>query len=63
MRLRLADLYAAYDNALDEGELERWPEFFTADCLYQVLPRENYEAGLFAAVMYAESRAMLADRA
>lgn len=62
LRLRLADLYAAYDTALDEGELERWPEFFTMDCLYQVLPRENYDSGLFAAVMYAESRAMLADR-
>ena len=24
LRLRLADLYAAYDTALDEGELERW---------------------------------------
>ena len=62
LRLRLADLYTAYDTALDEGELERWPDFFTEDCLYQVLPRENYEAGLPAAVMFAESRAMLADR-
>jgi salicylate 5-hydroxylase small subunit len=62
LRLRLADLYAAYDTAFDEGEWERWPEFFTEECLYQVLPRENYDAGLFAAVIYAESRAMLADR-
>ena len=62
LRLRLADLYAAYDAALDEGELERWPDFFAERCLYQILPRENYDAGLFAAVMYAESRAMLADR-
>ena len=62
LRLRLADLYTAYQTALDEGELERWPDFFTANCLYQVLPRENYESGLFAAVMFAESRAMLADR-
>jgi 3-phenylpropionate/cinnamic acid dioxygenase small subunit len=62
LRLRLADLYAAYDTALDEGELERWPDFFTEQCLYQVLPRENYDAGLFAALIYAESRAMLVDR-
>jgi len=62
LRLRLADLYAAYDSALDEGELERWPDFFTEDCLYQVLPRENYDAGLPAALIYAESRAMLVDR-
>jgi salicylate 5-hydroxylase small subunit len=62
LRLRLADLYAAYDTALDESELERWPDFFTENCLYQVLPRENYDAGLHAALIYAESRAMLADR-
>jgi salicylate 5-hydroxylase small subunit len=62
LRLRLADLYAAYDIALDEGQLERWPDFFTEACLYQVLPRENYDAGLHAALIYAESRAMLTDR-
>lgn len=62
LRLRLADLYAAYDTVLDESDWERWPDFFTETCLYQVLPRENYEAGLFAALVYAESRAMLADR-
>ena len=62
LRLRLADLYAAYDAALDEGDWAHWPEFFTEDCLYQVLPRENYDSGLPAALIYAESRAMLADR-
>ena len=45
LRMRLADLYCAYSDALDEGELERWPEFFTEDCVYKVIPRENYEAG------------------
>lgn len=62
LRLRLADLYAAYDAVIDEGDWTRWPEFFTEDCVYQVLPRENYDAGLPAALIYAESRAMLADR-
>ena len=62
LRLRLADLYAAYDDALDEQLWERWPEFFTQTCLYKVLPRENFELGLPAAMVYCESRAMLADR-
>lgn len=62
LRLRLADLYAAYDDALDEGDWERWPEFFTDTCNYKILPRENYEAGLPAAMVYCESRAMLRDR-
>ncbi len=62
LRVRLGDLYAAYDAALDEGEYERWPEFFTAACLYKIMPRENYEAGLPVGIVYAESREMLADR-
>ena len=62
LRLRLADLYAAYDCALDEREWERWPEFFTENGLYKVLPRENFDQGLPAAMVFCESRAMLADR-
>jgi 3-phenylpropionate/cinnamic acid dioxygenase small subunit len=62
LRLRLADLYAAYDDALNEGEWERWPEFFTETASYKVLPRENFDQGLPAAMVYCESRAMLRDR-
>ena len=60
--MRLADLYSAYSDALDEGELERWPDFFAEDCLYKIIPRENYDAGLPIALIYCESRAMLVDR-
>jgi 3-phenylpropionate/cinnamic acid dioxygenase small subunit len=62
LRLRLADLYGAYEDALADGVSDRWPQLFTEDCLYRVIPRENYEAGLPASFMYAESRAMLTDR-
>ena len=62
LRARLADLYCAYTDVLDEGELERWPDFFTEDCLYKVLPRENFEQALPIALIYCESRNMLADR-
>jgi 3-phenylpropionate/cinnamic acid dioxygenase small subunit len=62
LRRRLADLYAAYDEALDEQEWERWPEFFTENAVYKVLPRENFAAGLPGAMVFCESRAMLADR-
>jgi salicylate 5-hydroxylase small subunit len=62
LRARLADLYAAYDDALGEGDYERWPEFFTEACVYKIIPRENYDAGLPLALMQAESRGMLADR-
>ena len=62
LRTRLGDLYCAYGDALDDGELERWPDFFTEDCLYQVIPRENFERELPIALIYCESRGMLADR-
>ena len=62
LRARLADLYCAYSDALDEGDLEGWPDFFTEDCLYKVMPRENFEQGLPVALIYCESRNMLVDR-
>jgi salicylate 5-hydroxylase small subunit len=62
VRARLADLYCAYDDTLNNGELENWPPLFTEDCVYKVLPRDNHERGLPVAVIYCESRAMLTDR-
>ena len=62
LRARLADLYCAYSDALDDGELERWPDFFTRDCVYKVIPRENFERELPIALIYCESRDMLVDR-
>jgi 3-phenylpropionate/cinnamic acid dioxygenase small subunit len=62
LRLRLADFYCAYADALDEDKLESWPDFFTEDCLYKVVPRENFERDLPIGLIYCESRGMLADR-
>src|SRR6185503_4254634 len=62
LRARLADLYCAYSDALDDGELERWPDFFTENCVYKVIPRENFERELPIALIFCESRNMLADR-
>ena len=62
LRLEIEDLYAAYAACLDDGELERWPELFTEQCRYEIIPRENFERGLPLAVMRCESRSMLADR-
>lgn len=62
LRGRLADLYCAYSDALDDGELEHWPDFFTKNCIYKVIPRENYERELPIGLIYCESRDMLVDR-
>ena len=56
------DFYDDYYNALDDVRLEAWPEFFTEDCVYRVIPRENFEAGYALSTIYAESRGMLIDR-
>lgn len=54
--------YDDYVEALDDVRLEEWPEFFCADCTYQVIPRENHERGYSLCTMIAESRGMLQDR-
>ena len=58
----LRDFYDDYYTALDDGRFEEWPAFFTEDCLYRVIPRENFEAGYTLSTIYAESRGMLIDR-
>ncbi len=62
LRIEIEDLYADYVECLDDGELERWPEFFTNECLYKVIPRENFERGLPLALILCESKGMCRDR-
>ena len=58
----LLDFYDDYYTVLDDVRLDDWPAFFTEDCIYRVIPRENYEAGYTLSTIYAESRGMLIDR-
>lgn len=62
LRFAIHDLYAAYASCLDERRYTEWPRFFTEDCIYQIIPRENVEANLPLATLALESRAMLRDR-
>lgn len=61
-RFAIEDLYAAYVAALDERRFAEWPEFFTEECRYTLMPRENFERGLPLATLSFESRGMLRDR-
>jgi salicylate 5-hydroxylase small subunit len=61
-RLRIEDLYAAYAACLDDRRFEEWPDFFTDDCSYRIVPRENYDRGLPLATLSFESKGMLRDR-
>ncbi|MFM1814675.1 MAG: hypothetical protein RLZ98_1370 [Pseudomonadota bacterium] len=58
----ISQTFAAYTNALDDDELERWPDFFVDETIYKVIPRENYDNNLPLAVMYCANRRMMLDR-
>ncbi len=58
----LTQLYARYAQAVDSGEWDLWPEFFTDDCRYRLQPRENHERGFALATLSFESKGMLKDR-
>ena len=62
LRFEVDELYAEYVESLDDGDLEHWPELFTEECLYKVIPRENFERGLPLALILCESKGMLQDR-
>ncbi len=62
LRARVRDFYDDYYAALDDVRLADWPDFFTGDCLYRVIPRENFERGYPLCTIQAESRGMLQDR-
>ena len=58
----LERLQTDYILAIDDGRLEEWPEFFTEDCLYRIIPKENFDRGLPASVIFCDNRGMLIDR-
>lgn len=62
LKARVEDFLADYAHAIDDDELERWPDFFTEDAVYQITNRENYDAGLPMGIMICEGRGMMADR-
>src|SRR5438046_4814181 len=62
LRDEIEELYANYCACLDDGELERWPDFFTDACVYKIIPRENFDRGLPLALVLCESKGMLQDR-
>jgi anthranilate 1,2-dioxygenase small subunit len=53
---------ADYARCIDNGKLECWPDFFEERCLYRITSAENYDQGLEAGMVYANSRGMLVDR-
>jgi anthranilate 1,2-dioxygenase small subunit len=63
LRTEIEEFNSDYVDALDTGDLEAWPRFFTDDAFYRVRSREDTEAGLPVGLVYCEGRAMILDRA
>jgi salicylate 5-hydroxylase small subunit len=58
----LVQLHADYAAAVDSGDWDLWPEFFTDQCVYRLVPRENHDRGFPLATLSFESKGMLKDR-
>lgn len=63
LRLEIEEFHAAYCWTLDRGALAEWPEYFAEDAVYRITARENADAGLEVGLVYADSKAMIRDRA
>lgn len=60
--MALSRLYADYALAVDSGQWDLWPEFFTDQCVYKLIPRENHERGFPLCTLSFTSKGMLKDR-
>ncbi|WP_186053928.1 anthranilate 1,2-dioxygenase small subunit AndAd [Burkholderia gladioli] len=60
--LELTMLQNLYLGHLDNNRLESWPEMFTEDCLYEIVPKENADLGLPIGIIHCSNRRMLRDR-
>ncbi len=58
----ISQLQEHYCAALDNDRLEEWTTFFTPDCLYEIVPRENADMGLPIGLIYCDNQRMLRDR-
>lgn len=62
VRRAIEDLIADYAHAIDDDRLEAWPDFFTADGTYTLMPRESHAKGFAVGIMNCSSPGMMKDR-
>jgi anthranilate 1,2-dioxygenase small subunit len=62
LTLEVRELYEELADLLDDDQVERMPAYFTDDCLYQVISKENHDEGLPQATIYCDGIQMLRDR-
>lgn len=57
-----SDLLNEYVERIDGDRLEEWLDLFTEDASYTVMPRENLEQNLPAAIILCPNKNVLRDR-
>lgn len=62
LHFELQQLQTRYIAAIDDGRFEDWPDFFTPDGTYEIVPRENVSQGLPAGLMHCFGQKMMRDR-
>ena len=62
VRDAINDLMADYCHYIDDDRLEEWLDFFTEDCEYIILSRENEESNLPLELLSCRNKNMLRDR-
>jgi len=58
----LHQLQERYVALLDGDRLEEWPDLFTEDGRYEIVPKENADMGLPIGLIHCDNRRMLRDR-
>ena len=61
-RNRIEDFLIDYAHDIDDDKLESWPDYFTEEAVYQIVPRKSYELKHPLGVLYCEGRGMMIDR-
>jgi anthranilate 1,2-dioxygenase small subunit len=51
-----------YISVIDTDRLEEWPDLFTEDAVYEIVPKENADLDLPVGIMHCFGRPMMRDR-
>jgi anthranilate 1,2-dioxygenase small subunit len=62
VKAAIQEMNDRYVHCIDDDRLEEWPKFFTEDCVYKIISRENFERNLPSAIIYCSSNGMVRDR-
>lgn len=62
LQTEIRSLYDEVADLLDQDQVERFPDYFIEDCVYQVVSRENYSEDLPQAAIHCDGIGMVRDR-